>query len=67
MYFEIYGYDSNFDFGGSHVRPLLCTVKANSIEQVEKYAMTLEGFYDLPCRKGYIKKITVIDLTEDMK
>lgn len=36
MYFEIYGYDSNFDFGGSHVRPLLCTVKANSIEQVEK-------------------------------
>ncbi len=67
MYFEIYGYDSNFDFGGSHARPLLCTVKANSIEQVEKYAKTLDGFWDSWHGRGYVKEVNVIDLTEDMK
>lgn len=67
MYFEIYGYDDNWDMSGSHRSPKLCTVKANSKAQAEEYAMTLEEFYDLPCHKGYIKKITVIDLTEEMK
>ena len=41
MYFAIYGFDINYDYSGSHTMPYLCTVKASSMEQAEKYAMTL--------------------------
>lgn len=61
MYFEIYGYDDNWDMGGDHRSPKLCIVKANSKAQAEEYAMTLTGFYSswhdrgcpevLPCRE----------------
>lgn len=43
MYFEIYGYDSNWDMGGSHHNPKLCTVKANSRAQAEEYAKILKA------------------------
>lgn len=67
MYFAIYGYDSNFDFGGSHARPLLCTVKARSRAQAEEYAKTLDGFWDSWHGRGYVKEVNVIDLTEELK
>lgn len=64
MYFEIYGYDDNWDFGGSHRSPKLCTVKAKSKAQAEEYAMTLNGFYSSWHGKGYVEEITLIDLME---
>lgn len=67
MYFEIYGYDDNWDLGGSHRNPKLCTVKANSKAQVEEYAMTLNGFYSRWHGKGYIKETSVIDLTKEVE
>ena len=67
MYFAIYGYDSNFDFCGSHERPLLCTVKARSRAQAEEYAMTLNGFYSSWHGKGCIKEVKIVDLTEETK
>lgn len=63
MYFEIYGYDDNWDMGGSHRSPKLCIVKANSKTQAEEYAMTLNGFYSSWHGKGYVKEVNVIDLT----
>lgn len=67
MYFEIYGYDGNWDMGGSHRSPKLCTVKANSEAQAEEYAMTLNGFNSSWHSKGYVKEVKIIDLTENMK
>lgn len=67
MYFEIYGYDDNWDLGGSHRSPRLCIVKANSKAQAEEYAMTLKRFYDGHYRKGYIEEITLIDLTGELE
>lgn len=67
MYFAIYGYDSNFDFGGSHARPLLCTVKARSRAQAEQYAMTLPRFYSDMFGRGYITEVKIVDLTEEAK
>lgn len=67
MYFAIYGYDSNFDFGGSHARPLLCTVKAKSRAQAEEYAKTLKGFWDSWHGRGYITEVKIVDLTEEAK
>lgn len=64
-YFEIYGYDDNWDMGGDHRSPKLCIVKANSKEQAEEYAMTLTGFYSNWHGKGYVKEVNVIDLTEN--
>ena len=66
MYFEIYGYDDNWDMGGSHRSPKLCTVKANSKAQAEEYAMTLNGFYSSWHGKGYVKEVNIIDLTGDI-
>lgn len=66
MYFAIYGYDSNFDFCGSHEQPLLCTVKAKSRAQTEEYAKTLKGFQDSWHGKGYIKEVKIVDLMEEM-
>ena len=65
MYFEIYGYDDNWDLGGSHRSPRLCIVKAKSKAQAEEYAMTLNGFYSSWHRKGYVKEVDVVDLTEN--
>lgn len=65
MYFEIYGYDDNWDLGGSHRSPRLCIVKANSKAQAEEYAMTLNGFYSSWHGKGYVKEVDVVDLTEN--
>ena len=67
MYFAIYGFDINYDYSGSHTMPYLCTVKASSMEQAEKYAMTLKKFYDGHYRKGYIEEITLIDLTRELE
>lgn len=67
MYFEIYGYDDNWDLGGSHRSPKLCTVKANSKEQAEEFATTLNGFYSSWHGKGYVKEVNVIDLTEELE
>ena len=65
MYFAIYGYDSNFDFGGSHEQPLLCIVKARSRAQAEEYAKTLDGFWDSWHGRGYITEVKIVDLTEN--
>lgn len=65
MYFAIYGYDSNFDFGGSHEQPLLCIVKARSRAQAKEYAKTLDGFWDSWHGRGYITKVKIVDLTEN--
>ena len=65
MYFEIYGYDDNWDLGGSHRSPRLCIVKANSKAQAEEYAMTLNGYYSSWHGKGYVKEVNVIDLAEN--
>lgn len=65
MYFEIYGYDDNWDLGGSHRSPRLCIVKAKSKAQAEEYAMTLNGFYSSWHGKGYVKEVNVVDLTEN--
>lgn len=67
MYFEIYGYDDNWDMGGDHRSSRLCIVKANSKAQAEEYAMTLNGFYSSWHGKGYVREVDVIDLTEDIK
>lgn len=67
MYFEIYGYDSNWDMGGSHRNPKLCTVKANSRAQAEEYAKTLKGFQDSWHGRGYVKEVKIVDLTEKTK
>lgn len=56
MYFEIYGHDDNWDMGGRHCSPKLCTVKANSVVQAEEYAMTLTGFYSSWHAKDMSKK-----------
>lgn len=65
MYFEIYGYDDNWDMGGDHRSPKLCTVKANSKAQAEEFATTLSGFCSSWHGKGYVKEVNVIDLTEN--
>lgn len=65
MYFEIYGYDDNWDLGGIHRSPRLCIVKAKSKAQAEEYAMTLNGFYSSWHGKGYVREVDVIDLTEN--
>lgn len=65
MYFEIYGYDDNWDMGGDHRSPRLCIVKANSKEQAEEFAMTLSGFCSSWHGKGYVKEVDVVDLTEN--
>lgn len=67
MYFEIYGYDANWDMGGIHHNPKLCTVKAQSRAQAEEYAKTLEGFWDSWHGRGYIAEVKIIDLTEKTK
>jgi hypothetical protein len=63
-YYNIYGYDSNFDMGGSHECPLLCTVRATDESQALSYAETLPRYQSGWCGKGYIKEVKVIDLTE---
>lgn len=65
MYFEIYGYDSNWEMGGSHHNPKLCTVKANSRAQAEEYAKTLKDFWDSWHGRGYITEVKIVDLTEE--
>ena len=65
MYFEIYGYDDNWDLGCSHRSPRLCIVKANSKEQAEEFATSLSGFCSSWNGKGYVKEVNVIDLTEN--
>ena len=65
MDFEIYGYDDNWDLGGSHRSPRLCIVKANSKEQAEEFATSLSGFCSSWNGKGYVKEVNVIDLTEN--
>ena len=63
-YFNIYGYDDNLDFGGSHHNPYLRTVRADSFEQAEAYAMTLPRFYCEMFGRGYITEIDVVELEE---
>lgn len=64
-YYKIYGYDSNFDLGGSHICPLLCIVRAKDKSQAEEYANTLPRYKDSWCGKGYVKEVKVIDLIGD--
>ena len=59
-YYEIRGYDSNFDLAGYHENPLLATVYG-TYSQVEKYAKTFKSFEDGPL-KGEIVEIEVLDL-----
>ena len=63
-YFNIYGYDSNFDLGGDHTQPLLCTVKADDKGKALEYAKTLPRYKSGWCGEGYIREIKVVDLTE---
>ena len=65
MYFAVYGFDMNYDYSGTHTNPYLCTVKADDIEQAEKFARMLKGFCDGHYLKGYIEETTLIDLTEE--
>lgn len=61
-YYKIYGYDSNFDLGGSHSQPLLCIVKARDKAQAEEYANTLPRYKDSWYGKGYVTEVKVINL-----
>lgn len=61
-YYQIYGYDSNFDLGGSHIQPLLCIVKARDKAQAEEYANTLPRYKDGWHGKGYVAEVKVVDL-----
>lgn len=69
-YFEIRGYDSNFDLAGSHEKPLLAIVRGtaeqakNYAEQLPRYSCKMSESYTL---KGSIEEIEVIDLTERRK
>lgn len=67
-YFEIRGYDSNFDLGGSHVEPLLAIVYGTE-EQARKYAETLPRFRGGEYIVGSIRewKQKIIDLDEKFK
>ena len=61
-YYKIYGYDSNFDLGGSHDQPLLCIVRAKNKAQAEEYANTLDRYKNSWCGKGYIEEVSVKEL-----
>lgn len=67
-YFEIRGYDSNFDLGGSHVEPLLAIVYGTE-EQARKYAETLPRFRSGKYIVGgvYEWKQTIVDLDVKLK
>lgn len=65
-YFEIRGYDSNFDWCGPHVKPLLATVRGTE-SQAYAYAKKLPRFSCYTGERvleGSIKEITVLDITE---
>lgn len=61
-YYKIYGYDSNFELGGSHSRPLLCIVRAKDKAQAEEYANTLSRYKDSWHGKGFVTEVEVVDL-----
>lgn len=61
-YYKIYGYDSNFDLGGSHSQPLLCIVRARDKAQAEEYANTLSRYRDSCHGKGDVVEVKVVDL-----
>lgn len=64
-YYKIYGYDSNFDLGGSHSRPLLCIVRARDKLQAEEYANTLPRYKNSWYGKGDIIETRIVDLIGD--
>lgn len=57
---QIYGEDSNYCFAGSHVMPLLKTVRGTLCEALE-YAVQLPRFYTLGSG-GEIKQIEIVEL-----
>lgn len=61
-YYKIHGYDSNLDFGGSHVCPLLCIVRAKDKSQALEYANKLPRYKSSYYGEGYIVEIDVVDL-----
>ena len=65
-YYQIYGYDSNFNLGGSHSQPLLSIVKAKNKAQAEEYANTLSR-YNSWHRKGRVVEVKVVDLVGEDK
>ena len=66
-YFEIHGYDSNFDLGGSHICPLLCIVRAKDKSQALEYANTLPRYKNSWHGEGYVEEIKVVDLVEEQE
>lgn len=54
---QIYGEDSNCDFGGTHYEPLLETVEGKLTDVID-YAVNLQGFWSWG-GGGRIEKITI--------